>query len=242
MHPTLLAGIMYTCAWALWWGNLRKKRSNSRPHFYRKRSSCWTSACSPFWTSQWKGEDQKLTAFWTVSALLAVSSWIRRHVGHHANILLFFFTNMYCYFDSQPRPRVDNVLDSQCSIGSCFVDSQARGPSSPVSPAKRAAREPSKCTCLHAIHLPDWLPWRIYPLRHTHHITHAHTHNLLQPKCFIWLRLCYKPWKKPLLWHARAKVAASTQNWAQCCPAHLQVLRSWLRIYTATIEWDIPFV
>ena len=166
---------MYTCAWALWWGNLRKKQSNSRPHFYRKRSSCWTSACSPFWTSQWKGEDQKLTAFWTVSALLAVSSWIRRHVGHHANILLFFFTNMYCYFDSQPRPRVDNVLDSQCSIGSCFVDSQARGPSSPVSPAKRVAREPSKCTCLHAIHLPDWLPWRIYPLRHAHHITHAHT-------------------------------------------------------------------
>ena len=166
---------MYTCAWALWWGNLRKKQSNSRPHFYRKRSSCWTSACSPFWTSQWKGEDQKLTAFWTVSALLAVSSWIRRHVGHHANILLFFFTNMYCYFDSQPRPRVDNVLDSQCSIGSCFVDSQARGPSSPVSPAKRVAREPSKCTCLHAIHLPDWLPWRIYSLRHAHHITHAHT-------------------------------------------------------------------
>ena len=166
---------MYTCAWALWWGNLRKKMSNSRPHFYRKRSSCWTSACSPFWTSQWKGEDQKLTAFWTVSALLAVSSWIRRHVGHHANILLFFFTNMYCYFDSQPRPRVDNVLDSQCSIGSCFVDSQARGPSSPVSPAKRVAREPSKCTCLHAIHLPDWLPWRIYSLRHAHHITHAHT-------------------------------------------------------------------
>ena len=30
------------------------------------------------------------------------------------------------------RPKVDNVLDSQCSIGSCFVDSQARGPSSPV--------------------------------------------------------------------------------------------------------------
>ena len=167
------------------------------------------------------------------------------------------------------KPEVDgNVLNSQCSISSCFLDSQGNGPSptppnfavrshnihaiflvthaclyclfqargqsspsSPTldmtrfsqlslpftqSPVKQSARTPGKCT--HAYHMDKVVLQSLQeavdltcitshthartharthaPLRHrsdTHHITHSHTHpHTLQPKCFLWLRLCYK--------------------------------------------------